>query len=119
MALTEKEMREDLRKVRIRKYLYLGGGLGILGLGLALFVIFIVNRDLPALILAAIGLFWSIMLLYHYMRTRDLEGRIRSKSEGAGSEGESGGAGGEAAEVEPEATECDAVGRGPDGGCSG
>jgi hypothetical protein len=119
MAFTEKEMREDLHKVRIRKYLYLGGGLLILALGLALFVISITKRDWAALVLAVIGFFWSIMLFYHYMRTRDLEAFIRRRSEGARDEGESVAGAGETEAAEPDTTACDAVGRRPGGGCAG
>lgn len=119
MAFTEKEMREDLHKVRIRKYLYLGGGLLILALGLALFVISITKRDWAALVLAVIGFFWSIMLFYHYMRTRDLEAFIRRRSEGARNEGESVAGAGEAEAAEPDTADCDAVGRRPGGGCTG
>lgn len=119
MAFTEKEMREDLHKVRIRKYLYLGGGLLILALGLALFVTSITKRDWAALVLAVIGFFWSIMLFYHYMRTRDLEAFIRRRSEGARDEGESVAGAGETEAAEPDTTACDAVGRRPGGGCAG
>lgn len=87
MPFSDKEMREDLHKVRIRKYMYLGGGLGILGLGIALLVICIARSDWPALILAAVGFFWSAMLLYHGVRTRELEVLIKGRMDG-GAHGE-------------------------------
>ena len=119
MVFTEKEMREDLRKVRIRKYLYLGGGLLILALGVALFVLFITRMDWAAFALSLIGLFWSIMLYYHFMRTRALEALIRNRVEGAGDEGESGEAAGEELEVKPDRDGAEVAGRGPEGGRSG
>ncbi len=73
MPFAEKELSEDLRNVRIRKYLCLGGGIGILGLAIALFAMVFVRNDWPALILSAIGLFWSVALFYQYNRTRKLE----------------------------------------------
>ncbi len=82
MPFSEKEMREDLHKVRIRKYMYLGGGLGILGLGIALLVICITKSDWPALVLALVGFFWSAMLLYHSVRTRELEVSIEGRMDG-------------------------------------
>ncbi len=82
MPFSEKEMREDLRQVRIRKYVYLGGGIGIMGLGVALLVIFIAKSDWPALVLALVGFFWSAMLLYHGARTRKLEVSIMGRMDG-------------------------------------
>ena len=79
MTFTESEMREDLSKVRIRKYVLLGGGLGILGLAVALVVAFFVRRDWPALLLAGVGFFWSAVLFRQYYLTRRLEGAIESR----------------------------------------
>ncbi len=78
MPFSEKEMREDLHKVRIRQYILFFGGLGILGLSIALFVLFLVRRDLPALILALIGFFWTAVLLQQAERTRRLRAAISS-----------------------------------------
>jgi hypothetical protein len=87
MPFSEKEMREDLRQVRIRKVIYLLGGLGILGLSVALAVIFFVNRDWPAIILAAVGAFWCVVLAQQAWRTRRLESLIREHRENAPVEG--------------------------------
>lgn len=81
MPFSEKEMREDLRKVRFRKYIYFLGGLGILGLSIALVVIFFAKRDWPALLLAAVGAFWSVVLFYQACRTRGLGGLLKSRLE--------------------------------------
>ena len=81
MPFSEKEMREDLRKVRFRKYIYFLGGLGILGLSITLVVIFFARRDWPALLLAAVGAFWSVVLFYQAYRTRELEGLVKSRLE--------------------------------------
>jgi hypothetical protein len=118
-VFTDKEMKEDLHKVRIRKYLYLGGGLLILALAVALFVMFITRRDWAAFALSLIGLFWSIMLYYHFMRARGLEALIRNRLEGAGEEGEPGESAGEAPEVEPDRDGAETDGLGPEGGRSG
>jgi hypothetical protein len=77
MPVSESEMREDVRKVRIRKHIYFLGGLGILGLGVALVVIFFIRREWPALLLAGVGAFWSVTLFYQAFRTRGLERLIR------------------------------------------
>jgi hypothetical protein len=82
MPFSEKEMREDLRQVRIREYMYLGGGIGIMGLAVALIVVYLTKSDWPALVLAAVGFFWSAMLLYHGVRTRRLEVSIRGRIDG-------------------------------------
>jgi hypothetical protein len=118
MEFIEKEMREDLHKVRIRKYLYLGGGLLILALGVALFVLFVVKKDWPALLLAAIGVFWCIMLFYHFMKTRELEALISQRSQEVGGERASGAVGGEELEVGPETAGSQPEGREPEGGRS-
>ena len=81
MLFSETEMREDLRKVRFRKYIYFLGGLGIVGLSIALVVIFFTRRDWPALLLAAVGAFWSVVLFYQSYRTRELEGLVKSRLE--------------------------------------
>jgi uncharacterized protein YacL len=118
MLFTEKEMQEDLHKVRIRKYLYLGGGLLILALAVALFVIFIVKKDWAAFTLSLIGFFWCIMLAYHFKRTRDLEALIRRRVQEEGSEAEFSAAADEASADEPQAAEREPAGLGPDGGRS-
>jgi hypothetical protein len=82
MPFSEKEMGEDLRQVRLRKCMYLGGGIGIMGLGVALLVISISKSDWPALVLALVGFFWSAMLLYHGVRTRGLEATIKGRMDG-------------------------------------
>lgn len=79
MPFSEKEMLEDLRGVRIRKYVYFLGGLGILGLSVALVVVFISRRDLPALLLAGVGAFWCGVLLHQARRARSLEGLIGAR----------------------------------------
>ena len=79
MPFSEKEMLEDLHKVRIRKYVYFLGGLGILGLTVALVVLFFARRDWPALLLAGVGAFWSVVLLYQARRTRELEALIKTR----------------------------------------
>ncbi len=97
MPFSEKEMLEDLHKVRIRKYVYFLGGLGILGLSVALVVLFFARHDWPALLLAAVGAFWSVILVYHAYRTHQLDGLIserlgelRSEPPGDGDEDVSG-----------------------------
>ncbi len=87
MSFTEKEMLEDLKKVRIREFLCLGGGIGILGLSIALFSMLFVRHDWPAVILSAIGLFWSVVLLYQFNRARQLERLIKAGMEPAGEPG--------------------------------
>jgi hypothetical protein len=113
MPFSEKEMLEDLHKVRVRKYVYFLGGLGILGLSVALVVLFFVKHDWPALLLAAVGAFWSVMLLYNAHRTRRLDGlisaRLEGRSEGATAMAESG----DRAEERPEGD------GGPPGGVPG
>ena len=116
MAFTEKEIQEDLNKVRIRKYLYLGGGLLILALGVALFVLFVSQKDWAAFALSLIALFWCVMLAYHFKRTHDLEALIRRRLEEAGEEAEPGEEAVEASEAQPEAREREPVGPGPEGG---
>ena len=83
MSFTEKEMLEDLKKVRVREFLCLGGGIGILGLSIALFSMLFVRHDWPAVILSAIGLFWSVVLLYQSNRARQLERLIKAGMEPA------------------------------------
>lgn len=90
MPFSEKEMREDLRKVRIRQYTLFFGGLGILGLTIALFVVFLVNRELAALLLAGVGLFWAAVLGQQALRTRRLAGLISARVGGAVSREEEG-----------------------------
>jgi hypothetical protein len=82
MPFSEKEILEDLHKVRVRKYVYILGGLGILGLSVVLVVLFFAKRDWPALLLAGVGIFWSVILFYHAHRTRQLEGLITTRLEG-------------------------------------
>jgi hypothetical protein len=119
MLFTEKEMREDLHKVRIRKYLYLGGGLLILALAVVLFILFVSKKDWPAFILSLIGLFWCVMLAYHFKRTRDLEALIRQRLQGAESGAEAVADADGMLEGEPEAAEREGAGLGPDGGRPG
>lgn len=87
MQFSEKEMLEDLRKVRIRQYTLFFGGLGVLGLTVTLFVIFAVRHDLAALMLAGVGLFWTTVLGYQAFRTSRLSVMISERIDGEGAGG--------------------------------
>ena len=79
--MTEKDtrMREDLLKAGRNKKIYLAAGLGLFGLGVALFVFFFVRRDLPALLLGCIAFVWGALLVNQALRTRDIEDMIEAR----------------------------------------
>lgn len=73
------ETSEDLRKIKIRLAIYLIGGIGLAVLGIALLITYGVRRELPALMLGAVGIFWSAMLIYQTVKTRPLVRLLQAK----------------------------------------
>lgn len=85
---------KDLKRVSRNKYIYLVAGLVMFALGVALFVYFIVGRNVPALLLGCVGFVWGALLLNQALRSRDLEDLIDTRlremeSRESGSKGES------------------------------
>jgi hypothetical protein len=82
MAVSKEEMLADLRKARIRKFIYFFAGIGLFVLGVALLAAFAVRRrDWGALILGVIGFVWGAIMLNQARHTRDIEEMIRQKLE--------------------------------------
>ena len=109
MAVTREETLTDLRKARVRKFVYFGAGIGLFCLGMALLVMFLLKRpfDWGALVLAIIGSFWGAIMLNQAMRAREIEDLIRARLEDLEEAGtpEAGGSG--EADTEAEAGEAD------------
>lgn len=79
--MERREVEEDLRKVKLQKLLFLFGGLGLFALAIALFINFMVRREVPGLILACVALIFGALLLNQSMRTREIEDMISEKLE--------------------------------------
>jgi len=71
MKERDPEIHEDLRKARRNKTIYLVAGLGIFGVGAALFVIFIVGRVVPALLTGCVAFIWGALMVNQALRSRD------------------------------------------------
>ena len=63
--MTRTKVLADLRKARLNKYMYFAGGLGLIVLSILLVVLYAVGkRDWGALILAPIGIIFSVIMFY-------------------------------------------------------
>ncbi len=121
MALSREEMLADLRKARIHKYVYLGASIGLVLLAAALVVAFFVRvpkHDVAAVILAAVGLFFSVLMAHQSVKTGRIEKMIAERLAAAeedvpgGARAENGG--GEGAPDSPGLPPVNGKGSGPD-----
>lgn len=82
MALSKEEVLADLRKARVRKFVYFGAGIGLFLLSTALLVMFFIKRrDWGALALSVVGFIWGAVLLNQSMRARGEEDQAAARLE--------------------------------------
>ncbi len=74
-------MKEELRKARIFKVIYLLAGLGLFVLGVSLLVMLIIRRDLPALFLAIGGFIFGALMMNQALRQREREDTLEAQLE--------------------------------------
>jgi hypothetical protein len=74
------EMVRDLHREKIYAVVYLLGGVGLFGVGVALVVIFGVRKDIPALILGIVAFIWSVLLVVQSRKTRKLVKVIEARA---------------------------------------
>jgi hypothetical protein len=63
----------DPRKAKLYRILFLLGGIGMLGLFGVLIAIFVDRRELPALLLGLVALFWSVVLIHQSVKMRQFQ----------------------------------------------
>jgi hypothetical protein len=81
MARAEESLKEELRKARIFKVIYLLAGLGLFVLGVSLLVMLIIRRDLPALFLAIGGFIFGALMMNQALRQREREDTLEAQLE--------------------------------------
>jgi hypothetical protein len=67
------EKKLDPRKAKRYRILFLLGGIGMFGICGALVWIFTDRRELPALLLGVVALFWAVVLIYQSLKMREFE----------------------------------------------
>lgn len=78
----EKHM--DPRKAKLHRILFLLGGIGMFGLCAVLVWIFVDKRELPALLLSLVALFWTVVLIRQSFRMREIIERGEFQGPGGG-----------------------------------
>jgi uncharacterized membrane protein YqjE len=83
------EKQLDPRKARLYRILFLLGGIGMFGLCGVLIWIFVDKRELPALLLGLVALFWAVVLIYQSLKMRRFKtGEDDTQGPGGGETGE-------------------------------
>jgi hypothetical protein len=113
MAVSRDEMLADLKKVRIRRYVYFGAAIVLALLAIALVVAYFVRlpgHDIAAIILATVAVIFGAIMVNQGLRTRKLEALISLRL----AESDSGPWEGAPAEAEPEEEDAPSTGEGSD-----
>ena len=79
----------DPRKAKLYRILFLLGGIGMIGLFGVLIAIFVDRRELPALLLGLVALFWAVVLIHQSVKMRQFQTDVEdSRGPGGGEPGE-------------------------------
>jgi len=86
--VVREEADEDLARVKLRRIIYMAGGIGMLVLCVGLLVLYFTRHELPALLLGTVAFIWAVLLVYQSFKTREIIIMIEHHLAAAEAEGE-------------------------------
>jgi hypothetical protein len=81
MASSRESTLTEVHKVRVRKYVYFGAGIGLIVLAVLLVVLAFTTRrhDVGAMVLAGIAVVFSVLMMLQSRNMRDIEVEMASR----------------------------------------